>query len=131
MLHLTKEEMKRGIVTASAGNHAQAVAVVAERLRLPVRIVVPKTTPPIKIEKIRKHNVEPILHGDVYDEAERMAINLAQSEGMTYVSAYNDRYVIAGQGTVGLEILDAMPHLNMIIVPVGGGGLISGIGLAG
>jgi threonine dehydratase len=130
MLHLTKEEMSRGVVTASAGNYAQAVAIGAEKLKLLVKIVVPKTTPTIKVNKIRKHNVELILYGDVYDEAEKKAIDLAKKEGMTYLSPYNDEFVIAGQGTIGLEILDDLPNVNMIIVPVGGGGLISGIALA-
>lgn len=130
ILHLPEEEKNRGIVTASAGNHAQAVAIGAEKLNLPVKIVVPKTTPTIKIEKIRKHKVEPILHGEIYDEAEKYAIELAKREGTTYVSAYNDEFVIAGQGTIGLEILEDLPNISMIIVPVGGGGLISGIGLA-
>jgi threonine dehydratase len=130
MLHLTEEEMRCGVVTASAGNHAQAVAIGAEKLKLPVKIVVPETAPAIKIQKIRKHKVEPILHGGVYDEAEKYAIELAKREGMTYLSAYNDRFVIAGQGTVGLEILEDLPTVSTIIVPVGGGGLISGISLA-
>jgi threonine dehydratase len=130
MLHLTNEEMSRGVVTASAGNHAQAVAIGAEKLKLHAKIVVPKTTPTIKINKIRQHNVELILHGDIYDEAEKKAIDLAKKEGMVYVSPYNDKLVIAGQGTIGLEILDELPNVNTIIVPVGSGGLISGIALA-
>ncbi|MGD0423353.1 MAG: threonine/serine dehydratase [Candidatus Bathyarchaeia archaeon] len=129
MLHLTEEEKKHGLVTASAGNHAQAVAIGAEKLNLPVKIVVPKTTPTIKLEKIRTHKVEPILHGEIYDEAEKYAITLAKRERLTYISAYNDNFVIAGQGTVGLEVLEDLPNVSMIIVPVGGGGLISGIGL--
>jgi threonine dehydratase len=130
MLHLTKEDMSRGVVTASAGNHAQAVAIGAEKLKITAKIIVPRTTPAIKINKIRMHNVQPILYGNTFDEAERKAIDLAKEEGTTYVSAYNDRYVIAGQGTVGLEILDSLPNVTMVIVPVGSGGLISGIGLA-
>jgi threonine dehydratase len=117
-------------VTASAGNHAQAVAIGAEKLNLPVKIVVPNTTPRIKIDKISMHKVELILHGDIYDEAEKYAIELAKREGATYVSGYNDEFVIAGQGTIGLEILEDLPSVGVIIVPVGGGGLISGIGLA-
>jgi threonine dehydratase len=130
MLHLTAEEKERGIVTASAGNHAQAVAIGAEKLNIPAKIFVPKTTPRMKIDKIQEHNVELLLYGDVYDEAEQKAIGLAKKEGLTYVSPYNDEFVIAGQGTVGLEILEDLPKVDSIIAPVGGGGLISGIGVA-
>jgi len=130
MLHLSTDEMKRGIVTASAGNHAQAVAIGAEKLNLSARIVIPRNTPKIKIDKIRKHNVELILHGDIYDEAEQKAIDLAKEDGLTYISPYNDRLVIAGQGTIGLEVHEDLPTVDTVIVPVGGGGLISGIGVA-
>jgi threonine dehydratase len=130
MFHLSTEEMKRGVVTASAGNHAQAVAIGAEKLNLSAKIVVPKDTPKVKIDKIREHNVELILHGDFYDEAEGKAINLAKKDGLTYISPYNDKMVIAGQGTIGLEILEDLSSVDTIIVPVGGGGLISGISLA-
>ena len=130
MLHLTEQEKIRGIVTASAGNHALAVAIGAEKLNLRVKIVVPTTTPTIKLSKIRQHNVEPVLHGVMYDEAEKYAIALAKQEGLTYISPYNDRYVIAGHGTIGLEILEDLPTVSTILVPVGGGGLISGIALA-
>jgi len=130
LIHLTEQEKERGIVTASAGNHAQAVAIGAERLNLRVKIVIPTTTPTIKLDKIRQHNVEPILHGEIYDEAERYAITLSKQEGLTYISPYNDHYVIAGHGTIGLEILEDLPTVTTILVPVGGGGLISGIAVA-
>jgi len=130
MLHLSAEEMKRGVVTASAGNHAQAVAIGAEKLNLSARIVIPRNTPKIKIDKIRKHHVELILHGDVYDEAEQKAIDLSRKDGLTYISPYNDRLVIAGQGTIGLEVHEDLPTVDTVVVPVGGGGLISGIGVA-
>ena len=130
MLHLSAEEMRRGVVTASAGNHAQAVAIGAEKLNLSVKIVVPRSTPKVKIDKIGKYNVELILHGDFYDEAEQKAIDLARKEGLTYISPYNDRLVVAGQGTVVLEILEDLPTVDMVMVPVGGGGLISGISVA-
>ena len=130
MLHLSAEERKRGVVTASAGNHAQAVAIGAEKLNLSVKIVVPRSTPKVKIDKIRKHNVELILHGDIYDEAEQKAIDLARKEELTYISPYNDKLVVAGQGTVGLEILEDLPTVDMVMVPVGGGGLISGISVS-
>lgn len=130
MLHLRAEEIRQGVVTASAGNHALAVAIGAEKLNLSVKIVVPKSTPKVKIDKIRKYNVELILHGDIYDEAEVKAIDLAKSEGLTYISPYNDRLVVAGQGTVGLEILEDFPGVDVVVVPVGGGGLISGVSIA-
>jgi len=130
MLHLTAEERKRGVITASAGNHAQAVAIAAENLGIRAKVVVPCTTPEVKIQEIEKHDLELVIFGNIYDEAEREAIKLAETEGLTYVSPYNDRYVIAGQGTIGLEVLEDLPTLDTIVVPVGGGGLISGIAIA-
>ena len=130
MLNLSPKQRKRGVVTASAGNHAQAVAIAAEKLRIPARIVVPRNTPKIKIERIKQYNVELQVVGEIYDEAEQTAIELAEKEGLIYISPYNDRFVIAGQGTIGLEILEDLGLLNTIVVPVGGGGLISGIALA-
>ena len=130
MLHLSSEELERGIVTASAGNHGQAVAIGAEKLNLAAKIVIPRNTPKVKIDKIRKRNVELVLHGDIYDEAEQKARDLARKDGLTYISPYNDNSVIAGQGTIGLEILEDLNTVDTVIVPVGGGGLISGISLA-
>nr|ADP09477.1 threonine dehydratase [uncultured marine crenarchaeote E48-1C] len=130
MFHLSIEEMKRGVVTASSGNHALAVAIGAEKLNLSAKIVVSKDTPKVKIDKIREHNVELILYGDFYDEAEEKAINLAKKDGLTYISPYNDKMVIAGQGTIGLEILEDLSSVDTVIAPIGGGGLISGISLA-
>ena len=130
MFHLSTEEMKRGVVTASTGNHAQAIAKGAEELNLPAQIVVPKDTSKVKIDKIREYNVELIFHGDFYDEAEEKAINLAKKNGLTYLSPYNDKMIIAGQGTIGMEILEDLPSVDAVIVPIGGGGLVSGICLA-
>lgn len=130
MLHLSAEELERGIVTASAGNHGQAVAIGAEKLNLAAKIVIPRNTPKVKIDKIRKRNVELVLHGDIYDEAEQKARDLARKDGLIYISPYNDNSVIAGQGTIGLEILEDLHTVDTVIVPVGGGGLISGISLA-
>ena len=129
MLHLSAEERKRGVITASAGNHAQAVAIAGENLGIRVKVVVPCTAPEVKIQEIEKHDLELVIFGKIYDEAERKAIELAETEGLTYVSPYNDRYVIAGQGTIGLEVLADLPTLDTILVPVGGGGLISGIAI--
>ena len=127
---LTQLEKGLGIVTASAGNHGQAVALCAQKLGLKAKIVVPETTPKVKINKIRQYNQELILHGSIYDEAEDYAKELATSEGLSYVSPYNDSQIITGQGTIALEILSQMNDVDAIVVPVGGGGLISGIGVA-
>jgi len=129
-LHLSLEEKARGIVTASAGNHGQAVAFAARKLNFPAKIVVPKNTPRIKIEGIKKYGVELVLFGDIYDEAEQKAKDLARKDGLVFVSPYNDELIIAGHGTIGLEIIKALPNVDTVIVPVGGGGLISGISIA-
>lgn len=130
MLHLSAEQMKCGVITASAGNHGLAVAIGAENLKIHAKIVVPCNAPKVKIDKIRKYNVELFLYGNVYDESEQKAIDLAKKERLTYISPYNDKFVIAGQGTIGLEILEDVTGVDSIIVPTGGGGLISGIALA-
>ncbi|GIL11450.1 MAG: hypothetical protein BroJett038_01700 [Chloroflexota bacterium] len=120
----------KGIITASSGNHAQGVAFAASRLGLPARVIVPTHTPRRKIEGVRRYGAEVILFGDTYDEAEAEARQLEKAEGLTFISPYNDARVIAGGGTVGLEILDDLPDAARVLVPAGGGGLISGIGLA-
>jgi len=130
MLHLSNSERRRGIVTASAGNHAQAVAFAAEKLNFPAKIVVPRTTPRIKIDRIKGRSVELVLYGNIYDEAEQKAKELAEKENLAYISPYNDEWIIAGHGTIGLEILDVLPSVDSVIVPIGGGGLISGVSIA-
>lgn len=130
MMNLTPEEKARGVVAASSGNHAQAVAIGAEKLNLTATVVVPETTPRIKVEKIRKHKVELILHGEKYDYAEQYAHKLAKERGATFISSYNDPLVVAGQGTVGLEILEELPTVDSIIVPVSGGSVLSGVAVA-
>jgi threonine dehydratase len=130
LLHLSAEEKDKGIITASAGNHGQAVAFAAQTLNYPARIVVPITTPKIKIEGIRKYGADLVLFGDTYDEAELKAKELARRDGCAFVSPYNDELIIAGHGTVGLEILEALPKVDTVMVPLGGGGLISGISIA-
>jgi threonine dehydratase len=119
-----------GIVTASAGNHGQAVAYAAQKLEFPARIVVPETTPKIKIDGIRKYGADLVLFGGTYDEAEQKAKELALKDGWAYISPYNDELTIAGHGTVGLEIIEALPNVDAVIVPVGGGGLVSGVSIA-
>ena len=129
MLGLTPEERQKGIITCSSGNHGLATAIAAKELGIAAKIVIPETTPRGKVDKIKKYNVDLLLYGD-YDEAEQKALELAHKEGKTYVSGYNDPDIIAGQGTIGLEILEEFPEVEKVLVPVGGGGLISGIAIA-
>jgi threonine dehydratase len=130
LLHLTSEEKKRGVVTASAGNHGQALALGAQKLGFKAKIIVPTNTPKIKVDGIRRYGAELVLFGATYPESERKAKELAQAEGLLYISPYNDEFIVAGHGTVGLEILSKLPSADAVVVPVGGGGLISGVGLA-
>ena len=130
ILTLSSEEMERGIITASSGNHAQAVGIVAEQLNISAKIIVPVNTPTIKLQKIKKNNVILELNGANYDEAEIVARSLEKEEGRTFISAYNDKLIIAGQGTIGLEIYDKIPSVSDVLIPLGGGGLISGIAIA-
>lgn len=129
MSKLSPDERRRGVVTASSGNHAQAVARVAELLNISAKIFVPENTSQTKLDKIKKYNAEIVLYGD-YDEVETKAREVAAKEELTYISPYNDAGIIAGQGTVGLEILEDLPNVDTIIAAVGGGGLISGIAIA-
>jgi threonine dehydratase len=129
-LHLNAEEKNRGIITASAGNHGQAVAFAAQKLNYYARVVVPRTTPKVKIDGIKKYGADLVLFGDNYDEAERKAKELARKDGCAYISPYNDELIIAGHGTIGLEILEALPNVDAVLVPLGGGGLISGVSIA-
>jgi threonine dehydratase len=127
LLHLSEEEQNRGIITASAGNHGQAVAYAAEKLGFYARVVVPIHTPKVKIDGIKKYDADLVLFGENYDEAERKAKKLAREDGCTYISPYNDELIIAGHGTIGLEILESLPDVDVVMVPLGGGGLLSGI----
>ena len=125
---LSAEERARGVITASAGNHAQGVALAAERLQIKALIVMPRTTPEIKVSAVRSRGARVMLHGDTYDEACAHAQSLAVEKGMSYVHAYDDPDVIAGQGTIGMEILRQLSGpLDAVFVPVGGGGLLAGI----
>jgi threonine dehydratase len=130
LLNLTQKEEHKGIITASAGNHGQAVAYAANKLKLPAKIVVPTNTPHVKVDGIRKWGGDLVLFGDCYDEAEAKAKALARKDGCAYISPYDDELIIAGHGTVGLEIVEALSNVDIIVVPVGGGGLISGISIA-
>ena len=128
MAHLSAGERGRGVIAASAGNHAQGVALSALRLGIQAVIVMPETTPSIKVASVRARGAEVVLHGDAYDEAYRRAVDLAQQRGLTFIHPYDDPEVIAGQGTIAMEILrQHRDSLHAIFVPVGGGGLIAGV----
>jgi len=119
-----------GVVAASAGNHAQGVAHHAQRLGLRAVIVMPQHTPMVKLERTRGFGAEVVLHGETFDEAREEALAIAARDGLTFIPAFDDPLVIAGQGTIALEMLRAQPALDTLVVPVGGGGLIGGIATA-
>ena len=127
---LTPEERRRGVIAMSAGNHAQGVAYHAHRLGVPTTIVMPINTPTVKVMNTRRHGAEVILTGETVEEAAQFAREHGQAHGLTFVHPYDDVLVIAGQGTVALEMLGAAPEIDTLIVPIGGGGLISGMGMA-
>ncbi|MGO4705409.1 threonine ammonia-lyase [Microvirga sp. 2MCAF38] len=127
---LTPEERKRGVIAMSAGNHAQAVAYHATRLGIPSTIVMPETAPLVKAENTRAYGAEVILYGETLYESADKARAIAAEKGLVFVHPYDDPLIMAGQGTCGLEILEDQPDLDQIIVPIGGGGLISGITVA-
>lgn len=127
MRHLSQEELDKGVVAASAGNHAQGLALSAQRLKCKATIVMPKTTPAIKVDAVKFWGAKVVLHGDTYDEASAHAQALVKEKGMTYVHPYDDPLVIAGQGTIAMEMLHQSQHLDAVFVPVGGGGLAAGI----
>jgi threonine dehydratase len=127
---LSAEERRRGVIAMSAGNHAQAVAYHARRLGIPATIVMPLATPLVKVENTRAHRARVILHGETLSESEERAREMAQSEGLVLVHPYDDSFVMAGQGTVAIEMLTDAPDLDQLVVPIGGGGLISGVAVA-
>ncbi len=128
MSRLTPEQRDRGVIAASAGNHAQGVAMAAQKLRMKATIVMPRTTPLIKVDAVRNLGARVLLHGDSYDEAALHAQELLRAKGLTYVHPFDDPDVIAGQGTVGMEIVRQHQRpLDALFVPVGGGGLIAGV----
>ncbi len=130
MLALSDSERERGVIAASTGNHAQGVANAARLLGVKAKIVMPETAARRKVQGVKRLGAEAILFGESYDEAETEAHRLQFAGGYTYISPYNDPNVIAGAGTIGLEILDAIKDVRRVIVPIGGGGLISGIATA-
>ena len=130
LLQLSPEERARGVIAASAGNHAQAVAYHAKRLGIPAIIVMPEPTPTVKVTQTAGHGAKVVLYGKFVDDAFAKARELARENGYVFVHAFDDPQVIAGAGTVGLEMLEAAPDLDTIVVPIGGGGLMSGIAIA-
>ena len=130
LLLLSPEQRKHGVIAASAGNHALALAYHGHELGIAVTVVMPKWAPLIKVTNCRGFRADVIQLGDSFDEARAHARMLAQQKGFTYVHGFDDADVIAGQGTMGLEILEDVPDVDAVIVPVGGGGLIAGVGLA-
>jgi threonine dehydratase len=130
LLTLTADERSRGVIAASAGNHAQGVAYHAGRHGIRAEICMPLTTPLIKVSATKSYGAEVILHGANYDEACEEAVRRSQQFGMTFVHPFDDEVVIAGQGTMGLEILQQVPDIEAVVAPIGGGGLIAGVACA-
>ncbi len=130
ILTMTDDERRRGVMAASAGNHGQGVAYHATQRGIPVQIWMPRSTPMIKLTATRAYGAEVVLHGDNYDEACEAAMERSAQRNATFIHPFDDDAVIAGQGTVGLELLRQNPALDVIVVPVGGGGLIGGVGCA-
>ncbi|NLC04437.1 MAG: threonine ammonia-lyase [Tissierellia bacterium] len=130
MVKLSDEEKHRGVIASSAGNHAQGVAYAAGKLGIKSVIVMPKYAPLIKVEATRKYGAQVVLYGDSYDDAYRKACELREEKGYVFVHPFDDDDVIEGQGSIALEVLDEMPDVDIILVPIGGGGLISGIASA-
>jgi threonine dehydratase len=127
---MSADERARGVIAASAGNHAQGLAYHAARMGVPVTIVMPKGTPMVKVEHTRGHGAEVVLEGESYDEAADVAQRLREQRGLVFVHPFNDFDVMAGQGTVALEMLEDVPDLEILPVPIGGGGLIAGMAVA-
>ena len=130
LLQLTDDERRRGVIAASAGNHAQAVAYHGKRLGIPVTIVMPNPTPAVKVTQTEGHGARVVLHGEQFDDAYALAREMEAAEGLVFVHPFDDRQIIAGAGTIALEMLADVPDLDVLVVPIGGGGLISGMAIA-
>ncbi|MEM8919078.1 MAG: threonine ammonia-lyase [Pseudomonadota bacterium] len=130
LLLMEEDKRQAGVIAASAGNHAQGLAYNARNLGIPATIVMPSTTPMVKVEQTRGHGAEIVIHGGNYDESYAHAMELAEQRGLTYIHAFDDPHVAAGQGTVAIEMLEAVPELDRLIIPIGGGGLFSGMATA-
>lgn len=127
MSTLTKEEREKGLITASAGNHAQGVAYAAKRYGVKATIVMPTATPLMKVNRTKGYGADVILHGDCYDEACALAYQLAEEKGFTFIHPFDDITVATGQGTIAMEIIKELPDVDYILVPIGGGGLVTGV----
>jgi threonine dehydratase len=127
---LTPEERKRGVICSSAGNHAQGVALAASIYGIHAVVCMATNATPSKVEATRAYGAEVVLHGDIWDEANEYAKKLVVERGLTYIHPFDDLDLIAGQGTLGLEIMDDFPTVDVVVVPIGGGGLISGVSMA-
>jgi threonine dehydratase len=130
LLLMDPEQRARGVIAASAGNHAQALAYHARRLRVPAVIVMPAPTPSVKVSQTERHGAEIVLEGDTFDEALACALRMAEERGLTFVPPFDHPQIMAGAGTVALEMLAAQPDLDVLVVPIGGGGLIGGMAVA-
>lgn len=130
MFNLSEREKASGVVCSSAGNHAQGVAISASMLGIKSTIVMPKSAPFAKISATKNYSGHVVLEGNIYDDAYAKALEIQETEGATFVHPFNDPYIIAGQGTIGLEMMEQQPDLDVLLVPIGGGGIAAGIGLA-
>ena len=130
MTKLRDEEKSKGVIASSAGNHAQGVAYAAQKLGIKAVIVMPQHTPLIKVEATKKYGAEVVLHGDVYDDAYKRACELQGKHGYVFIHPFDDKDVIEGQGSIALEVLEELPDADVILVPLGGGGLVSGVASA-
>ena len=130
ILSLTPEQRKNGVITTSSGNHGQGVAYAARECGVPAVVCMPTVASPYKVERVRALGAEAVVIGTFNDETEVTAHVIEQERGMAYIHAYNDKYVLAGQGTMGLEILEDLPDVDLIVTPIGGGGMIAGTSLA-
>ena len=130
MAQLDAAQRARGVLAVSAGNHAQGVAYHAQRMGVPATIVMPRFAPAVKVDNTRRFGAEVLLHGDTFDEARLHGLALAEARGLTLVHPYDDAAVIAGQGTIALEMLAAVPQLDTLLVPIGGGGMLAGMAVA-
>ena len=124
---LTDEQKAKGLITASAGNHAQGVAYAAKVAGVKATVVMPTTTPLMKVNRTKQHGAEVILHGSVFDDAAEYAMKLAEEQGLTYIPPFNDLDVACGQGTIAYEIFQSLPDVDIILIPIGGGGLAAGV----
>ena len=124
---LSDEEKARGLVTASAGNHAQGVAYAAQAAGVSATIVMPTTTPLVKVNNTKDYGAKVVLHGETFDDAAELAAKLSEEEGLTYVHPFNDPAIATGQGTISYEIFQDLPDVDVILVPIGGGGLATGV----